>query len=115
METDKTIEEQIKEKVQAAKPEIVAKATEQAISALQMQLSWHVESQLKELVSEVFEKEILPELREAVLAQKQTIITGLLDGITDVGVEVSKALVAKAVENLQQSWNVSKLAEDLFK
>lgn len=112
---EKTIEQQIREKVEAAKPEIVKDAVDKAVESLKHQISWQVEAKLSEMVNTIFEEDILPELKNKVTEQKPLIVQGLLDGFVDVGAEVAKALTAQATKNLSESWNVGKLSEALFK
>lgn len=100
--------------IESSKEEIKTKVLEQTKETLARQISWSLESEIKEHVGIFVKEEILPELQASLLEQKQVILQGVADGLSQVGVELSKALIAKAVENLGSSWKAGDIAKKLF-
>ena len=91
--------------------QLVSKVKENLIQTL----SWEVENAIKDQTGEWIKENIIPEVTSILAEQKPVILQGIAASVGEVGNEICKALVREAAKNLEQSWNVAKIAEGLFK
>jgi len=97
------------------KDAIVSGLVAGAIESLQRDLGWRAASAATEAIDVFIKTEVLPALSANLISRKAEIIAALVAGVDASIATASLKLQEQAAKNLSQSWNVSKLAEAMFK
>ncbi len=78
------------------------------------QIGWDLSGAVSEATKKFIAEEITPELLKLLQAEKENILKQLSNLVGEVGEELKKALVKKAVDNLTSSWRVTDIGKQLF-
>lgn len=94
--------------------EIRAQVIEDAKKAFSQQLGWALESKIKASVDEFFQAEILPALRDDMVAAKPEILKSIKVGLLKTAEALGEALYQNASAKLSRSYSVGSIAKELF-
>jgi len=98
-----------------ASEEIGKKAEEKLTESIINSIEWNLRENIEKVANEYFNENIKPKITAALLEKEDLIIEKILSHISDIGDIAGKALVAKATKNMENSWQLSKVHEGLFK
>jgi hypothetical protein len=114
-QNEQTIDEIILEKMNLNRDAIIASAISEMEESIKKGLAWRIESKISDVISELFEKDIAPELEKRIKEEKVSIVDSIFKSLPDISVEVGKALTAKVSKNLSDSYRSGKVFEEMFK
>jgi diphthamide biosynthesis methyltransferase len=77
-------------------------------------ITWKLDSELSEAIEIFVKEEIAPTVMEELMGKKEEIITQLKEDVIKIVVAIGETLVATAIKNLDSSWKVKKIVEELF-
>jgi hypothetical protein len=97
------------------KETIVQGLVDGAVEGIKRDLGWRAGNIAAATVDEFVKTEVIPELNRRLQEQKAEVVEALLIGVHEAIKTAGEKLAEAAAKNLSQSWNVSKLAEALFK
>jgi hypothetical protein len=101
----------IKQILAESKVELKKKITDQVLASIAQQIGWKID----EIVSNELNLLIKNEVKALIEKYKDDIIAHIKDGFAGIGKQFEQAIQAKMTENLKSSYNVSKIAEGLFR
>ena len=100
--------------VENSKEEIKQSVIAQVKKGVENQLSFQMECQIKEIVTEFFEKEIKEDIVKMMQDSKEQILSEIKKGIIESCGELAKALTTKATKNINDSWKLGKITKELL-
>lgn len=81
------------------------------IESVTQKLRWEVPESINKAVKEFVEEEVVPEIRAALLEDKDEIVNAATAFVRGIPGEIGKALQANVAGNLTKSWNLKKIVE----
>jgi hypothetical protein len=94
--------------------QIVQNIVAGAVNSIQGEIGWKVKEAVAKEVGEWIEKEVLPEVRQQLVARRAEVILQVVAGIEAAFKVGADALAKIAAERLGSSWNVQQLSKALF-
>src|SRR5690554_2244652 len=76
------------------------------LDSIKRQNAWELPDQVKKEVAAFMEKEVLPEIRNALLENKDEIVSAATECVRSVPAEIGKAMQKQVAENLTSSWKL---------
>lgn len=110
-----TIADNIARIMEESKPDILASIRSQLQVSVTDSLSWSMRNHVDDVVKDFMQSdEMKAEIAVMLEEVRPKLIQELNNAITQVVVEVGKAMQKKAVESLTQSYNLKKVIEAVF-
>ena len=78
-------------------------------------IKWNFTNEIEKVAGDFFNEEVRPKVVADLHGKKELIISEVLESLSQIGTKVGEKLVEKATHNMDNSWNVSKLVDGLFK
>lgn len=107
----KEIQNIIKESSEDVSEMVKANLKEELVNSL----TWNVREEASKIVQDFFENELKEEIKLALDQAKPELKKELEKAVVNVAAEAGKRLLETATENLSNSYQVGKLAENLFR
>lgn len=107
-------EQQLKDFLEENKADIQAAVKSAAIERLIAQHSWDISSQIRDVVREFVEKEVLPEVEAALAEQKGALVAGVIAGLAPMADELAKGLAADAAKTIGDDWRRKNIVKAIF-
>jgi hypothetical protein len=111
---NKTLENSIAEIILANKELIKESAMRTLNTAVADNLSWNIRDMMKSAVDDFITTEIMPEIKTLLTQNKQVFLDQLIAAVSEIGTELAKHMVEKAVKNMSNSWEFEKVTKALF-
>ena len=110
MFTDEQKQQILDDALQSAKQRIV----DEAIGKVSWAIQIAVEQQVKVVVTDWVENELKPEIVTRLSSEKAALIDAAFSAGSEISEALTKTLVAKAIENMSQSYKRKAIIESLF-
>jgi hypothetical protein len=107
-------EDQLREFLEANKADIEATVKERAVKSLLEEHRWTINSQISEAVNKFVEAEIIPVIREELVAQKGAIIEAALKSISTISDSLAEGMLKTAAKNIGDDWRRREIIKALF-
>ena len=112
---EKELDAEITRALLNQKDTIVKGLLDGAVDGIKQNLGWRAGNIAATVIDDFVKNEVVPELNRHLQEQKAQVVEALLAGVHGAIQTAGEKLAEAAAKNLSQSWNVSKLAEALFK
>ena len=109
------LQKEINDILESSKDEIKKAAMAQVKEALQTNIAWCMEREIKSAVDSFFQAEIKGEINQALMNSKEEILEQLKQGIVSSCASLAKELLKMSEKNLASSWSLNNITKELFK
>ncbi|HUW89060.1 MAG TPA: hypothetical protein VMV43_00925 [Candidatus Nanopelagicaceae bacterium] len=113
--TNTTYEELVASVIKTSRETIESGVQRQLQEHLINQLSYSVKDELSKIAADFIEKELKEDILAEMRRAKEPILSGIREGVIQVGAKLAETLFAKAVENLTgNSYRSEEIVKKLF-
>jgi class 3 adenylate cyclase len=108
--SDEQVQKILEESMETIKASIIEEATRQVT----FKTEYAVAARVQDVVSDYIKEEIAPAIKEALAANKDTIVQAAVVAATDMSEKLTKALISAMTTNLADKYHRGKVMEALF-
>jgi hypothetical protein len=107
-------EEKLREFLEANKADIEAAVKARAISSLLEEHRWTINGQISDAVNKFVEAEIIPAIRDELVAQKGLILEAAIKSISTISDSLAEGMLKTAAKNVGDDWRRREIIKALF-
>lgn len=108
------MENEIKELMNIDTDFIKKKLQEEMQESIIREINYGLQDEIREVANEFIEEELADEIKKMLIEVKPQIIGELQESIIKICAGLGESLVKNATGNLSDSWNVRKIAKEIF-